>query len=138
MLKKCLISRNGWYLAANVNDISKIRDTKSAQAIVCFSNTLFGTAQVLFYYQEECVKATRSSLAFSDWNHLMRIRATTLGREANEIESSLFNKVRKDLLKTTNNNLETLSEAIRDDAVVDCLIAHDEPDDDSVDGCVIS
>lgn len=128
-----------WYLVADMNDISKIRETNSAQAMVCFSNTLFGSAQVHFYYKGECFKTTRSSVDFSDWNDLMRIRSSTLGREANALEASLFNKISKDFRKALHKNkLETLSEAIRDDAVVEGLIAHDDLDEDSVDSCVIS
>ena len=71
----------------------------------------------------------------------MHLRTSTLGRQANETESSLLNKIRKDLLKTTNYKLSNLEQAIHDDQIVDCFIPDDENhdhDEDTVDGCVIS
>lgn len=130
MFKKT-ISKPTWYLT---NDKSKLGCIKPGQSIVCFPDNFFGLDHVLIYSKGHHVKATRSNINPVDWNHLMRIRASTLGREADQTESFLFNKVSKNLLKNTTNN-NHLDEAIRDAEMVDSLISEDEG---HVDSCVIS
>ena len=142
MIFKQVVSKTRWYLAANINNISKLQDTRPTQLIVCFSKTLLGSTQVLFYSKGKYIKATRSNIDASDWHNLMRIHASTLERDANETESFLLNKICKNILKdTTNNNLDHLDEAMRDAEIVDFFIPQDEADEadeDTVDGCVIS